>query len=708
MNLNNAEDRLSSWRLQGRHLLLLARNAWALGREKGLVALSRKAWDYLLRYQRTQKTAPIEFDWDDAWSPLRFAVPERIQVSIIIPVFNQSLYTFNCLKSIHKHTGGLAYEIIIVDDGSTDNTAEMMPDMAGVRYLRNDENVGFVGSCNAGAGVAQGEFLVFLNNDTMVTDGWLDAMLDAYKSREKVGLVGAKLVFPDGRLQEAGGMIFQDGSAANIGKWEDPEDPLYNYLRRVDYCSGACLLISKGLFDDLGGFDKRYAPAYYEDTDLAMAVRQAGCLVLYQPLAVVVHFEGQTCGVDMGQGVKRYQEVNKAKFREKWQDQLAVSHAPAQSSDHPMLDRDAVGCILVIDNLIPTPDRDSGSLRIFSLIRMMVAAGWQVIFWPHNLEHRVPYTTDLQQLGVRVYYGRRPFVREIRRIGPMLDAAWVCRPGFADQYMDIIRRHSKAKLIYDTVDLHFVREGRRAMVEGSKGAARAARSWKKIELLLADKADHIVAISPEEREVLAQEGFAEKIVLLPNVHELGSSPPPFEARAGLMFIGSFLHPPNVDAVLWFVAEVLPLIRLTITDIHFTVVGSTPPSKIVDLADEHLTVTGFVPEVKLFFDQARVFVAPLRYGAGLKGKIGQSLAHGLPTVTTTIGAEGFPANDGDVFWVADDAAEFAAHVIELYNDEQMWGEMSNKGRQLIQDNFSPRSIRPVLLSLLEEMASREPC
>jgi len=684
-----------------RQLILLS---WMYFRDKGIGAFFRKVWAQRHRYHRSSKLSPIVIDFSQHWEPLCLGTSKTPQISIIIPVFNQSIFTFNCLKSIHENTDGMACEVIVVDDGSTDDTSEMVQSMEGVRYLKNEKNIGFVGSCNAGAKAAQGEFLVFLNNDTMVTDGWLDAMLQAHENHDNVGLVGAKLLFPDGRLQEAGGMIWQDGSAANIGKWENPEEPTFNYLRQVDYCSGACLLIKKNLFDELGGFDQQYAPAYYEDTDLAMAVRHAGFKVIYQPLARVVHFEGQTCGVDTSQGMKRYQAVNREKFRSKWQEQLTTTHLPVDSTFDLHLDRHAAGRILVVENMVPTPDRDSGSLRLFSLIEMMVSAGWQVIFWPHSLEYQEGYTEKLQQLGVLVYYGRHSFEKEIRRIGPGLDAAWICRPHFAGQYMDSIKRHSSAKLIYDTVDLHYIRESRRATVENCKGAEQAAKRWKKIELELAETADLVIAISPEEKQILSDEGFTEKLILVPNVHEIEPDPQPFSERNGLMFIGNFLHPPNGDAVIWFVREVLPIIREKHPDIELVVVGNKPPREIVDLQDNTITVTGYVPDVKPYFDQARVFVAPLRYGAGLKGKIGQSLAFGLPVVTTSIGAEGFPVSEEGSFFIADKAEDFASKVITLYDDEKQWERMSSSGYQLIEDTFSAKSIKPALSSLLNEMES----
>ncbi len=235
-------------------------------------------------------------------------------VSIIIPVHNHLDSTLRCLISIKESNDITPYEIIVADDASDENIGEIIGQARNIRYLRNETNLGFLKTCNKAASIARGKFLLLLNNDTVLLPGWLDSLVDVFKKFPRSGLVGSKLLYPDGRLQEAGGAVWQDGAGANLGRYGDPASPVYNYLREVDYCSGACILIPRSIWDALGGFDELYSPAYYEDTDLAFRIRSAGYKVFYQPKSQVIHFEGTSSGTDIGSGIKQYQQVNQGKI----------------------------------------------------------------------------------------------------------------------------------------------------------------------------------------------------------------------------------------------------------------------------------------------------------------------------------------------------------------------------------------------------------
>jgi GT2 family glycosyltransferase/ubiquinone/menaquinone biosynthesis C-methylase UbiE len=264
-------------------------------------------------------------------------------VSIIIPVYNEMNYTESCLEQLRKTLPqNFRGEIIVVDDASSDETPAVLKRFAEtderIKVLRNPENAGFIASCNRGAKEASGEVIVFLNNDTLPVQGWLPPLLRVLRDKPGAGAVGGKLVYPDGTLQEAGGVIFSDGSGCNFGKHEKaPNAPLYNFLREVDYCSGALLATRRALFLELGGFDTRFQPAYYEDADYCFSLRARGYRVYYQPESVIVHFEGASSGTDITTGIKSYQAVNRGKFVEKWSDILTHQPPPPQRYDFATL-----------------------------------------------------------------------------------------------------------------------------------------------------------------------------------------------------------------------------------------------------------------------------------------------------------------------------------------------------------------------------------
>ncbi|MGH3856764.1 MAG: glycosyltransferase, partial [Pseudonocardiaceae bacterium] len=384
-------------------------------------------------------------------------------LSIVVPVHGKWEYTRACLASIEAHRPSVPFEVLVVDDASPDRTAELVAASPGVRLVRTEHNVGFVAACNLGANHSRGAYLLFLNNDTEVRPGALDALVDAADSDDRIGLVGAMLVYPDGRLQESGGIVWADGSGWNYGRDHDAHAPEFAARRDVDYCSGAAILVRRELFEAVGGFDQRYAPAYYEDTDLAFAIRATGHRSIVEPRAVVVHHEGVSHGTDITGGVKRFQEINRAQFVEKWSASLA-EHLPAASALNVWLARQRGpaghrgGLVLVADHQIPMPDRDSGSLRMHRLLLQLVELGERVVFFPCNGALLQPYTADLQRHGVTVIAdaaGQGAFLREA---GAALRLAVLSRPQVGWKLLEDLRMLAPRCLVgYDTVDVHFLR-----------------------------------------------------------------------------------------------------------------------------------------------------------------------------------------------------------------------------------------------------------
>lgn len=642
-----------------------------------------------------------------AISPISIPTADNPQASVIIPVFNKVQYTFECLQSIVEHTAPGICELIVVDDCSSDETAAFLDQCSGIRVLRNPDNQGFIRSCNAGAEAARAPVLVFLNNDTLVSSGWLNALLESWSLFPEAGVVGARLVNADGTLQEAGGLIFSDGSGWNYGRNRDAADPEYNFACETDYVSGACLAIRRDLFRQLQGFDEHFAPAYYEDTDLCFRVRAQGLKVIYQPACRILHHEGISSGTDESSGTKRFQAVNRDKFLSRWRDTLSAHPTPpadADALDHVRQARQRYcrGHVLVIDATTPEPDKDSGSVRMLAILEMLREMGFLVTFAAENMARIPGYTRNLQKRGIQVLY--HPWVRDLdpwlAAFGSGLDTVFCSRHYVLAPLIDTIRRFCPgARLVFDTVDLHFLREERKARLVNDPGALRAARKTRDAEVALMRKSDLSLVVSPVEQQLLAEIVPDADVRVLSNIHEVVEEVRPWRERRDIFFIGGFQHPPNIDAADWLVDEIMPALRTDSPDIRLHLIGSRMPERIRQLHAPGIVVHGFVEDVTPFLKSCRLSVAPLRYGAGVKGKVNQAMAWGVPVVATSCAAEGMFLKDGTDVLVANDTRAFAACIRRAYSDENLWNRLSANGQNNVRRYFSRQAARRALHDIL---------
>lgn len=642
-----------------------------------------------------------------AFTPLQFKEEASPVVSIVIAVHNHLNHTYNCLKSILTNTQNVSYEIIIVNDCSSDGTAAFLKEVSHINYLENAENLGFLRSCNKASAFAKGKYLCFLNNDTQVQPDWLYQMLAVFNNDKETGLVGSKLIYPYGLLQEAGGLIDYFGNPANYGKYQSPDLWTFNYLRQTDYCSGASILLAKADFELLSGFDERYAPAYYEDTDLCMAVRyQLNKKVYYQPLSHVVHFEGISSGKTVKRGsIKEYQQINAQKFKDKWTDVLST-FSPELSHEEIADKFNRSNTVLFIDVTLPTYDKDSGSRRIFELLKIFKSLDFNVIFLPHDGLNTEPYFSELTNLGIRVLYPGH-FDKDIfQQLGEVLreiNIAWISRPELNQFYASFIKTNPSITWAYDTVDLHFIREERRLKLQGSiaKAEIESIDRIMSEEIGLAKQADVTIAITETEAEILNDKG-ARNVKVIPNVHiPYTGSALQFKERSGVCFIGGYYHTPNVDAVIWLTKEIMPLVWRDHPHIKLTIIGSHPTPEILDLESPLVEVTGYVEDVTSYFTSSRIFVAPLRYGAGMKGKIGQSLEFSLPVITTDIGAEGMNLRHGHHVLIANTTEEIAHEIVNLYYNETLWKHLASHSFSAI-EKYAPTNISREIIEIFKSI------
>lgn len=626
-------------------------------------------------------------------------------VSVIIPMYGKIDYTLRCLASISVNSPQATFEVIVVDDCSPDNSEEMLSSVKGIQLIHNEQNQGFIRSCNIGSKAAKGKYLYFLNNDTEVITGWMDELLNTFEGFPGTGLVGSRLIYPDGRLQEAGGIIWQDGSAWNFGRFQDPQLPVYSYAREVDYCSGASIMIPKLLFDELGGFDEHYLPAYCEDSDLALKIRDKGYRVIYQPLSMVIHFEGITSGTDTSQGTKAYQIENSKKLFRRWKERLQT-HQPVGMNTDDAKDRRATRRALVIEHTTPTPNQDAGSVTVLNLMLLLREMDFQVTFIPEDNFLYVPeYTTALQRVGIEALYA--PYVTNVKEhlkdCGDRYDLVFLFRPTVAERQIETVRKLCpKAKVLFHTVDLHYLRMSREAELQSDKAKLKAANEMKQSELAAIRAADATIVHSTTELELLRPELPDSRLHVFPLIMDIRGTSKTFTDRCDIVFIGGYQHPPNVDAVQYFVAEIMPLLRSRLPNVHFYVVGSNPPAEIQALASEDVIITGFVEDLEALLDKMRVSVVPLRYGAGIKGKIGSAMAVGLPVVGTSLAAEGMSLTDGENILIVDGAEALAKSLAEIYKNEALWNRISHNGLAFAENTWGAEATWKVLSVILDSL------
>ena len=631
-------------------------------------------------------------------------------VDIIIPTYGQPGYTLRCIASvlrdllIHRRVikGRLDVQLMVVDDAHPQQhgqaVLQWLADQGCLDFRVNSCNLGFLESCNQAVSRSRDDSLiVLLNNDIEVLPGWLTGLVDTIEQDIDVGLVGSKLIYPDGRLQEAGGIVWQDGSAWNFGRLKNPAHPDYNYARSVDYVSGASIMVPRRHWDAAGGFDQRFIPAYYEDTDLALTLRDRGLKVIYQPSSQAIHHEGISCGTDLNSGVKAYQVTNQVSFLEKWQSRLR-QHQPAGECLERAKHRGALGRILVIENQLLEPEGDAGSLFMINYCLALRELGYTITYVPtDNLTHQKDKAALMGARGIQVIC--RPEIASVEDIfkssTECFDLILLARPGNFPHLESISRLVPQTPVVYFTHDLHHLRTLRTARNLTDRKERRRlqqrANLLREQESEIFSRVDLVLHISEEENRI-AQALHPHPAVVLPPVVTVPATSGFGRSGQQVLFVGNFSHSPNITAAEWLTEAIWPRVRAMAPDMQLLIVGRNPPHFLK--RGDGIDVLGYVEDLSALMQTVDIGIAPLKEGAGVKGKVLSALAHGLPMVTTTIGAEGITdaTRSCSALLVADTAAALAAEVLALrQRPEQQRRALAENGRRFIQRHFGPEAL-----------------
>lgn len=700
------------------------------------------------------------------------------KVAIIIPVYNGWKWTKLCLESVVKSPDFQIADVWVIDDASTDETArEISKHFPQVKVRRNRTNLGFLRSCNEAFEKLSHEYtwLFLLNNDTEVLPGFLFESLSLAQLQPKAGLIGSKLIFPDGTLQEAGGLFWRAGNAWNFGRGGDPQEQIFNIDRKVDYSSGAALLLRSDAIRGVQFFSEEFLPAYCEDSDLAFKLRKAGFETWYAHKSQIIHYEGKSHGTSESEGIKSHQVINSQKLAAKWVNELqnhldenpmsvleaAFRQSPERLPDfenenvkllnftfrlpkfarkfakralnfylknsevslksllwpsasflgaktkamreifNPQVGKD-LSSILIVEQQIPTPDTNAGDQTTYLYIEAMRNLGKEVtLYTAIKSEGKNP---DLEQLGVNVHHDPDGFLHWFQKHGVEFGFIWLARPHLALPILQSIRKMTTAKLAYYTHDLHFLRLFRQAWsVKNPVALVQGIKTYF-VEKSIFEKADLVLSPNSEETEKIRRISNAREVdTIAPFFYEPKSigrrTKESFVGVNNIVFLGGYSHSPNVDAAIFLAEKIMPIVWDEMPQITLTLAGANPTKEVLRLANARVTVAGKIESIEALYSKSLLLVAPLRYGAGIKGKTVEAMKLGLPVVGSKITFEGLGVKNLITGCIAESPKEFADAIVLAFRDPELCSTISSNAAETIREKFTKDKAYLKLSSIL---------
>ncbi|MBV9538564.1 MAG: glycosyltransferase [Acidisphaera sp.] len=613
----------------------------------------------------------------DNHPPIVLAVPVHPVATVLIGGDAVPSAIYRCIAALHAAGTDAVADVVVVDDGGHGGEAALLPTVVrNLRYYRVPHGRALLAGYGEAIRDARGAVVVCMSAHVRPEPGCIIALARTFDDEPEAVVVGAQIARVDGTAEYVGDALSPDLRRHFEGRDEPADRPEWGYMRSVETVDSRLFAIRSGV-----GWAENYRTLDAAAIELCLAARARGGAVLYQPAARAVLSTDAAA-----QDAADVEDLEALRMR--WQVTLPGP-------------RD-VGHALVVDTTLPTPDRDAGSVLVVAVMQILRRLGWRVTFCPADGSFdNAEAAAALERRGIGL--ARPPRYGSITAFlsayGDQIGLLLACRHMHAAMLMERARELlPRARVVFMPIDLHYLREGREAALAG-----RAAPPLtREAELDLVRQADATLVHSDYEQKLLSEHTDPERVHLLRWVAHPVLDPAPFERRRGLCFVGGFQHAPNVDAVLWFVSEVMPLLREANPALTLHVIGADPPATVQDLASDNVVVHGWVEHLAEFLGATRLTVAPLRFGAGFKGKIATSMERGVPVVATALALEGTGLRDGDGVTLADTPQNMARAILQLHDEPGVWAGQSARALERCAALYAPEHARDAVSMLLSEL------
>ena len=612
---------------------------------------------------------------------------DRKKTGALITTYGSWDLVHACLIALKTNEYPLSKIVVVNDDPSIRCPDLIYSNHPEVQVIENDENLGYLKSTNLGYQelLKQGmERMLLLNDDTFVCPNSIDRLSEDM-SLHRSAAIGLKLLNKDLSVQEQGSVTFNNGTGENIGGFSRTSNSI-SPLREVDYCSAAGLLIDAlQVGEDL--FDASFAPAYYEDSDLAFRLRHEKKLRVHASYsALALHLRGQSygSGVESKSQSSVLQERNRLTFINKWRHILTTQPSPESQPDLRRLQTHFTknnNLIVVADAHLPTPDRDSGSLRMYNMLKCLKMMDFQVAFIPSNglLDRRVDL---LFGPGVFVFRNTSEVVKFAKLNGLKVIGSILSRPEtYRRLYPEFVAEFGDKNLVYDMVDWHEGRVISEIEAGNPSYGQKELEETRDLESFALSSADRVIALNQDEADVISKFTKTTPVIIgnilfpvkLQNI----------EKKYGLIFVGSANHPPNFLGLDWFFRQVWPLLPENIRSKKMMVVGFDGSEFESPAGLDHVEFRRVVEDSSVEVSRSMVSVAPLLSGAGVKGKVVEAILCKVPLVLTSVGAQGLQLSDGYNSFLKDGALDFAESVSTLVDSLRLRADFAARAYD---DNF----------------------